>query len=104
VNVVSFILFAYLILLNAVPCCAIDHCADELTGTEQSANHESDDKSDCSNCSPFFTCSNCTGLSVSVSNIDFTPVHFFSKDLFTGYILVSLSDMQYDFWQPPRQS
>jgi len=102
VKVVSFILFAYLVLLNAVPCCAIDNCADELTGTEQPDNHESNDNNDCGNCSPFFTCTGCAGFSASVANINFESVPFFSGNQFSGYILSSIPDVHYDFWQPPR--
>lgn len=83
----------------------MDNCADELTMTQQqAANHESDDENDCGNCSPFFTCTSCAAFSTSVTNIDFEPVRFFSENIFTGYILSSMPDVHYDFWQPPRLS
>jgi hypothetical protein len=105
VKVFSFILSAYLIFLNAVPCCAIDNCADELTMTQQQASdHEAEDENDCSNCSPFFTCTNCAGFSTSVSGIDFSPVLFFSTNVFSGYTLSLIPGVHHDFWQPPRLS
>jgi hypothetical protein len=102
VNVISFILSAYLVFLNAVPCCAIDNCADELTKNQKADNHKPDDKNDCNNCSPFFTCTGCAMFSTLVTNINFEPVRFTSENKFTGYILSPMPDVHYDFWQPPR--
>jgi hypothetical protein len=104
VKVFSFILSAYILFLNTVPCCAIDNCNDELVSTGQVANHEKDDKNNCGNCSPFFTCAGCVGFSILVRSIHFESVQFSSENKFAGYILSPIPDVHYDFWQPPRFS
>ena len=101
-KVFSFILTAYLVFLIAVPCCETDNCADELTGNEQSANHESDNNNDCGNCSPFFTCTGCAGFSTSITHLDFEAFDLFASIHFARYVLSSITDVHYDFWQPPR--
>jgi hypothetical protein len=104
VKVFSFILTAYLLFLHTVPCCAIDNCKDELTITGQVADHEEEDKNDCGNCSPFFTCTACAGFILSVENTVIKTIPSFCANHYTGYILAPVTDVHFDFWQPPRFS
>jgi hypothetical protein len=98
-KVFAFILSAYLVFLFAIPCCSFDNCPEDKTA--QQANHEKGD-SDCGNCSPFFTCTGCSGFTVSfeITNLELAPA--FSGQQFAGYILRSIPDVHYDFWQPPK--
>ena len=98
-KVVAFILSAYLLFLFAVPCCAFDNCPEDKTAQE--ANHEKGD-GDCGTCSPFFTCTGCSGFTVSfeITNLEIAPP--VSGQQYTGYILSSIPDVHYDFWQPPK--
>lgn len=98
-KVIAFILSAYLLFLFAVPCCTFDNCPEEQTAQE--ANHEQEDD-DCGNCSPFFTCTGCSGFTVSfeITHLDIVPA--FSPNQYAGYILSSIPDVHYDFWQPPK--
>ena len=98
-KVVAFILSAYLLFLFAVPCCSFDNCPDEKI--VQTQEHEEGD-GDCGNCSPFFTCTGCSGATLSFENtfIEITP--HFSKHQYPGFILSSIPDVHYDFWQPPK--
>ena len=98
-KVVAFLLSAYLLFLFAIPCCTFDNCPEDKIAQE--ANHEKGD-GDCGSCSPFFTCTGCSGFTVSfeITNLEIAPV--FSGPQYTGYILSSIPDVHYDFWQPPK--
>jgi hypothetical protein len=105
-KVLSFILSAYLLFLIAVPCCAIDNCSDQFISDGQVANHEEEEnnKNDCGNCSPFFTCTACAGFILSVENTVIKTTPSFSNNHYTRYILSPVTDVHFDFWQPPRFS
>ena len=98
-KVFAFILSAYLLFLFAIPCCTFDNCPEDKTAQE--SNHEKGD-GDCGTCSPFFTCTGCSGFTVSfeITNLEITPG--LSGQQYAGYILSSIPDVHYDFWQPPK--
>jgi len=97
-KVIAFILSAYLVFLFAVPCCSFDNCPEEIE--MQQANHQNED-ADCGSCSPFFTCTSCSGFTVSpVLNPEL--IIFFSNNQYSAYIVSSMPDVDYDFWQPPK--
>ena len=98
-KVIAFILSAYLLFLFAVPCCSFDNCSEEKTAKE--ANHEKED-GDCGTCSPFFTCTGCSGFTVSVEISNFEIIPSFTAQQYAGYILSLIPDIHYDFWQPPK--
>ncbi|HET9745024.1 MAG TPA: DUF6660 family protein [Chitinophagaceae bacterium] len=98
-KVVSFILAVYLILLFAIPCCSFDNCPEEKI--VQTENHEMEDD-DCGNCSPFFSCAGCSGVTHSYSNTYFEMIPQDPINQYTGFILSSTPDVHYDFWQPPK--
>lgn len=59
-KILSFIFFAYILYLSTVPCCTIDTCTDEINQVQElDPNNQKDN---CNNCSPFFTCGNCSGV------------------------------------------
>ena len=105
-KVIAFILSAYLLFLFAIPCCTFDNCSEEKTARE--TNHEQGDGPaspagrDCGSCSPFFTCTGCSGFTVSFENTDIQMIPLFSNHQYTGYIVSSIPDVHYDFWQPPK--
>ncbi len=98
-KVIAFILSAYLLFLFAVPCCSFDNCPEEKT--VQQTDHEKGD-GDCGTCSPFFTCTGCSGFTVSPSEINSAIVPSISKNQFSNYNVSLVADISYDFWQPPR--
>lgn len=98
-KVIAFILSAYLLFLFAVPCCTFDNCAEDKIAL-QSDHEEGDD--DCGNCSPFFTCTGCSGFTVTIENNNPDVIPSFCDRQYTGYILSPISDVHYDFWQPPK--
>ena len=98
-KVLAFILSVYLLFLFAIPCCTFDNCSKEKTSQE--TKHESN-KDDCGNCSPFFTCTGCSGFTVSIENNNLEIAPAFSPHQYAGYILAGISDVHYDFWQPPK--
>ena len=100
-KVIVFILSAYLLFLFAIPCCTFDNCPEEKI--TQEADHEKED-GDCGSCSPFFTCTGCSGFIVSFENSDFHMVSHFAGHPYTAYIMSSFADVHYDFWQPPRHA
>ncbi|HEX6848199.1 MAG TPA: DUF6660 family protein [Chitinophagaceae bacterium] len=105
-KVLAFILSAYLLLLFAVPCCSFDDCPEDKT--VQTTGHENEDGpalpagTDCGSCSPFFTCTGCASVIVSFeyNNIEIAPI--FISHQYTGFVLSSIPDAHYDFWQPPK--
>ena len=98
-KVIAFILSAYLLFLFAIPCCAFDDCPEDKTAQE--TNHEKGD-GDCGTCSPFFTCTGCSGFTVSLETTNLELIPAFSGQQYAGYILCSIPDVHYDFWQPPK--
>ena len=98
-KVFAFILSAYLLFLFAIPCCTFDNCPEDKIAME--ADHEKDD-ADCGSCSPFFTCTGCSGFTVSPENSDLEVIPNFTGQQYAGFILSSIPDVHYDFWQPPK--
>jgi len=98
-KLIAFILSAYLLFLFAVPCCSFDNCAEEKTA--QQSEHKKD-AGDCGSCSPFFTCAGCSGFTVSVSEINSDLVSFASDSQYANYVVSSMPEVDYDFWQPPK--
>ena len=98
-KVFAFILSAYLLFLFAVPCCTFDNCSEEKKSQE--TNHENNN-GDCGNCSPFFTCTGCSGFTVSAENNYPEIVSSFSVHQYAGYIVSAIPEVHYDFWQPPK--
>jgi hypothetical protein len=98
-KICGYILAFYLILLTAVPCCAVDNCPDDkIAQTEQ---HENGDD-DCGSCSPFFSCEGCSGASVAYQPVQFEFICYLSSPNYTSYQEMSLSEVQLKFWQPPK--
>jgi len=98
-KVLAFILSAYFVFLFAVPCCTFDNCAEDKIA--QQADHQKDDDG-CGSCSPFFTCTGCSGFTVSAENNNIEIIPPLIDQQFAGYILSSIPDVHYDFWQPPK--
>ena len=98
-KVFAFILSAYLLFLFAIPCCTFDNCPEDKIAQE--ANHEKGD-GDCGSCSPFFTCTGCSGFTVTAEVINSELISFFSNNQYPGYIVSSIPEVNYDFWQPPK--
>ena len=97
-KVIAFILSAYLLFLFAVPCCSFDNCPEEIT--MQQTEHKEDDQ-DCESCSPFFTCTSCSGFTVSTP-VNSEIISLISNNQYPAYIVSSVPEISYDFWQPPK--
>jgi hypothetical protein len=50
----------------------------------------------------FFTCTGCSGFTVSTTTINSELISFFSCNQYPAYIVSSMPDVHYDFWQPPK--
>jgi hypothetical protein len=98
-KLIAFILSAYLLFLFAVPCCSFDNCSEEKTA--QTQKHEKSD-GDCGTCSPFFTCTGCSGFTIAPSEINRGLVSFSFDKQYAGYIVSSITEVDHDFWQPPK--
>ena len=104
-KLIAFILSAYLLFLFAVPCCSFDNCSEEIT--EQTQEHKKSDGSapadrDCGTCSPFFTCTGCSGFTIAPSEINSGLVSFSFDKQYADYIVSSITEVDHDFWQPPK--
>ena len=97
----GYILSFYLILLAAVPCCTIDNCPDDQT--EQTADHEEGDE-DCGTCSPFFNCEGCAAATIAYELPQFEFIAPVTSPVYAIYQQHSLSQIELDFWQPPKIS
>ena len=98
-KLVSYILAFYLVLLSAVPCCALDSCPDDTT--KQFATHEKGDE-DCGNCSPFFNCEGCAPATIACEPGLFGIPALHTAAVYTPYTEHSLPKISYGFWQPPK--
>ncbi len=94
-----FIFTFYIFTLSAVPCCAFDSCPDDKM--EQAEQHESSDD-DCGNCSPFFSCEGCATATVAFEPVQFEITLAQLLSVYTGYVQNSLTQIDDDFWQPPK--
>jgi hypothetical protein len=97
-KIAGYILAFYLVLLSAVPCCAIDNCPDDPTEINSAQGEEED----CGTCSPFFSCEGCAAATIAfeagtlgIPAIKVSPVY-------AAYLQITLPHVVYDFWQPPR--
>lgn len=95
----GYILAFYLILLAAVPCCAIDNCKDDKT--EHTANHDQEDD-DCGSCSPFFNCEGCATATIVYQPVQFDFTITELSPVYTQYQQTLLPEADIDFWQPPK--
>jgi hypothetical protein len=95
----GYILAFYIIVLAAVPCCIIDNCPEDKT--EQAEKHESGDD-DCGSCSPFFSCEGCAGATIAYQPAQFEFISPESSLIYTTYQQSFLSEVDLDFWQPPK--
>ena len=98
-KVIAFILSAYLLFLFAVPCCSFDNCSEEKIA--QTQQHEKGD-GDCGACSPFFTCTGCSGFTITSSEIDPGLISFSFTRQYSDYIVSPIPETDHDFWQPPK--
>jgi len=94
----GYILAFYLLLLSAVPCCAIDKCADD----QMEQNTAAGEPKDCGSCSPFFSCEGCAAASISFEPACFHIPAVKVSPVYTDYTQKALPHIPYDFWQPPR--
>lgn len=97
----GYILSIYMLLLATFPCCLVDDCPEDKLRTEKSADHQNGDK-DCGNCSPFFSCEGCASVSATIEPFYFSIVSLPVKQVYTGFLSPFVSDVHYDFWQPPK--
>jgi len=98
-KVFAFILAAYLLFLFAIPCCTFDNCPEDQIAMNADREEGNDDSG---SCSPFFTCTGCSGFTVSLEHNDLEIIPSFSGQQYAGFILSSIPDVHYDFWQPPK--
>ena len=102
----AFLAF-YVLILSGIPCNANDTCLTEGIGHRVNADKSKDQadhkNADCP-CSPFFACSNCHGVAIPGSGIDF-PRHIqtIAKKVF-GHIDSRLTDFPVSIFQPPQLS
>ena len=90
--------------LATAPCCSDDNYNDEIK-TEYADNHSQDHKdSDCTTCSPFFTCGSCSGFVFTREWIDFKEVSFIKGKLCAVYKTQFADDFFVKIWQPPKIS
>lgn len=104
-KIVGFLLAFYLILLSAIPCCALDNCADDKTDlsvNKELASNQEEENGDCNNCSPFFSCEGCATATIAFepTSLEIFPIKISS--VYTGYVQTAISEVEYDFWQPPK--
>ena len=98
-KVFAFLFAAYLLFLFAIPCCTFDNCPEDKIALQ--SDHKEDDD-DCGSCSPFFMCTGRSGFTVSFDNNSIEIVPAFTSNQYAGFILSSIPDVHYDFWQPPK--
>jgi len=79
----------------------VDDCREEKNVSQQASNHQNGDE-DCGNCSPFFSCEGCAHVSATFDPISFSIISLTTKSVYTGFICPYISEIQFDFWQPPK--
>ncbi|WP_420828668.1 DUF6660 family protein [Maribacter polysaccharolyticus] len=103
---VSFILAVYTLVLTLRPCCGDDNCTDsDNCQTELVDNHDKDNHQNNGHkgsCSPFFTCGNCVGFTLTTVHFSLPPQTDITPDLVTMYHCNFLSGFEMPIWQPPQ--
>lgn len=74
---------------------------DLQAADEQSSNHETGDE-DFGNCSPFFSCQDCASASEDFQQANLDLASLQGSPVYSSYIEISLPEVDYDFWQPPK--
>jgi hypothetical protein len=100
VKLFSLIFAFYILLLSAVPCCAVGNCNDEIGQTQSGTTHKHND--DCKNCSPFALCGNCLGFAISTTIFQVDIPQQLTRQFFPGYKQSYLPQYISSFWQPPK--
>ena len=95
----SYLLALYIILLSGVPCCSFNGCPEDKTG--HAANQENE-KDNCGNYSPFFSCEGCAVATIAWEPMLFEIPAVNKSPVYTSYIQLSLPQVHYEFWQPPK--
>ncbi|RNI27359.1 hypothetical protein EFA69_14555 [Rufibacter immobilis] len=98
VRLFSIILVLLVITLSVSPCCATDNCAKEIAKTQQTDNS----KEEMGLCSPFFSCSVCTGFTlpdlIFGDHLLIPQFHeysaFYKQSMFPQFF--------HSIWQPPK--
>jgi hypothetical protein len=103
-RICCFILSIYVLVLSAIPCCSEDNCVDE-TKTAQSNEHAQEEDRGCDgSCSPFLTCGNCVGFTVSNVTLTFKAYKGFIQPirLLPFYKNKLENTFISKIWQPPK--
>jgi len=94
----GYILAFYLILLSAVPCCAVDNCPEDNMEKSSAQGEERD----CGSCSPFFSCEGCAAATIAFEPAALEIAAIKVSPVYAAYLQTALPHVVYDFWQPPR--
>ena len=98
-NWITYIFSFYILLSAVVPCSIFDQCEEE-EHLEQAKG--SDEEQECSNCSPFSSCSSTAGFTVTSLSISTEPVDCFNSPTSDLYHFPSRSEYYPKLFQPPR--
>ena len=95
----AIILSVIVLVLAVVPCCSYDNCGDELE-TERAQG--SDDEGSEMPCSPFVSCTSCSGICITPQiKLSFVPVATLENS-FISYNQFFISFYSPKIWQPPK--
>lgn len=101
-KIFAFIFCVYILVLSAVPCCAVDECNEEIPQQSHAADTGGQDDNGWDNCSPFSQCGNCAGFTFQTGNGLLSATPALVQQKFTGYIQLYFPQYTASFWQPPR--
>jgi len=97
----AYILSLYILFSALVPCSIFDKCEGSEC-TEQRS--ETDNHTDCNNCSPFSICSSVSGAIFHTTNLLVQPPDFLDSPTYSEYHFSSQLEYHSIFFQPPRQA
>jgi len=96
---IAAILLIVSVACSVVPCCMSDGCSDEELSSE-GLNHENEEEGACS---PFFSCTTCSGFQITKPVQISSPI-IPKQQHHSQAIVFYHSGYAASFWQPPRLS
>jgi len=93
----TFILLLIVTAATVTPCCVYDDCAAEQTAGQKKESNKDDGA-----CSPFFSCSSCSGFVWTFKPMEIAAPVVVPKEYYEQLSGKRLPSFSASFWQPPR--
>lgn len=117
-RILSCLLLLIVVGLSMIPCCApiaksnlsqiaklaTQCCEDKKCHNTEVPSESNENESNCTTCSPFFSCGSCSGFTSPTEILTLTHLKIEMNNVYTIFKLEIDSDFFEIKWQPPKIS